>query len=153
MFKKIIWTSLLIFSVFVVSAFAQQREKTVVGDAKSRAMLLGRHKLALQWISWDYFGAASVTERGGVLYLKGNQRQRGGADYLTIDGRITSVGTREFSFNGKIITRVSHINGGEPCVREGDFIFKITGKRKYWRLQQIDNPCDAVADYVDIFFR
>ncbi|MDQ3801486.1 MAG: hypothetical protein M3384_18850 [Acidobacteriota bacterium] len=153
MFKKIIWTSLLIISVFGVSAFAQQREKTAVSDAKAKAMLLGRHKLALQWISWDYFGAANVTERGGVLYLKGNQRQRGGADYLTVDGRITSVEAKEFSFSGKIITRVSHINGGEPCVREGDFTFKITGKRKYWRLQQIDNPCEAVADYVDIFFR
>lgn len=153
MLKRIIWTSLLIISVFVVSAFAQRHEKTVVGDAKAKTMLLGRHKLALQWISWDYFGAASVTERGGVLYLKGNQRQRGGADYLTVDGRITSVGAKEFSFSGKIITRVSHINNGEPCVREGDYTFKITGNRKYWRLQQIDNPCEAVADYVDIFFR
>jgi hypothetical protein len=31
--------------------------------------------------------------------------------------------------------------------------FKITGKRKYWRMQQFDNPCDEAADYVDIYFR
>lgn len=151
MFKKIIWTSLLIISVSIVSTFAQTR--TVVNDARAKAMLLGRHRLSLQWISWDYFGAATVTERGGVLYLKGNQRQRGGADYLTVDGRINSVDVKEFSFSGKIVTRISHINGGEPCVREGDFTFKITGKRKYWRLQEMDSPCDTATDYVDIFFR
>lgn len=151
MFKKIIWTSLLIISVFIISTFAQER--TVVNDARAKAMLLGRHKLSLQWISWDYFGTATVTERGGVLYLKGSQRQRGGADYLTVDGRITSIDAKEFSFSGKIITRISHINGGEPCVRDGDFTFKITGKRKYWRLQEMDSPCDTATDYVDIFFR
>lgn len=151
MFKKIIWTSLLIISVSIVSTFAQDR--TVVNDARAKTMLLGRHKLALQWISWDYFGAANVTERRGVLYLKGNQRQRGGADYLTVDGVITSVDAKEFSFSGKIIMQISHINGGKPCVRDGDFTFKITGKRKYWRMQEIDNPCDEAADYVDIFFR
>jgi hypothetical protein len=151
MFKKIIRTSLIIISVAVVSTFAQER--TVVNDARAKTMLLGRHKLALQWISWDYFGAANVTERRGVLYLKGNQRQRGGTDYLTVDGVITSVDAKEFSFSGKIIMQISHINGGKPCVRDGDFTFKITGKRKYWRMQEIDNPCDEAADYVDIFFR
>jgi hypothetical protein len=151
MFKKIIWTSLLILFVFTASSFAQER--TVVNDAKAKTSLLGRHRLSLQWISWDYFGAATVTERGGVLHLKGNQRQRGGSDYLTVDGVITSIDAKEFSFSGKIVTRVSHINDGAPCVRDGDFTFKITGKRKYWRLQEIDNPCDEAADYVDIFFR
>jgi hypothetical protein len=151
MFKKIIWTFLLIVSVFVGAAFAQQ--KTVVNDARAKAMLLGRHKLSLQWISWDYFGAATVAERRGVLSLKGSQRQREGTDYVTIDGVITSIDAKEFSFSGKIIMQISHINGGKPCVRSGDFTFKITGKRKYWRMQQIDNPCDQAADYVDIYFR
>ena len=151
MFVNIIRTSFLIIFVTVVSTFAQER--TVVNDARAKAMLLGRHKLALQWISWDYFGAATVVERGGVLYLKGSQRKRGGSDYLTVDGVITSVDAKEFSFSGKIIMQISHINGGKPCVRDGDFTFKITGKRKYWRMQQIDNPCDEAADYVDIYFR
>lgn len=151
MLKNIIRTSLLILFVTVVSTFAQER--TVVSDARAKTMLLGRHKLSLQWISWDYFGAATVTQRGGVLYLKGSQRQRGGSDYLTVDGIITSVDAKEFSFSGKIIMQISHINGGKPCARDGDFTFKITGKRKYWRMQQIDNPCDEVADYIDIYFR
>jgi hypothetical protein len=151
MLKKIIRASVLIVFVLVVSSFAQ--EKTVVNDARAKAMLLGRHRLSLQWISWDYFGAANVTQRGGVLYLKGSQKQRGGTDFLTVDGIITSVDAKEFSFTGKIIMQISHINGGKPCVRDGDFTFRITGKRKYWRMREIDNPCDEAADYVDIFFR
>jgi hypothetical protein len=154
MFKKIISIVFLSLFVFTVSAFAQE-EKTVVNDARARTMLLGRHKLSLQWISWDYFGTATVTNRGGVFYLKGSQRGRAAAsgDFLTIDGRITQIDAREFSFSGKIVTRISHINGGRPCEREGDFTFRITGKRKYWRMQEIDNPCDTAADYVDIFLR
>ena len=59
----------------------------------------------------------------------------------------------EIKFDGKVITQVTHINGGKPCERTSEMTFRITGKRKYWRLQQIDNPCDGVADYVDIYFR
>jgi hypothetical protein len=126
-------------------------DKTVVNDARAKQMLLGPHMLSLQWVSWDRFGRADVTERDGTLYLLGEQKLND--DYLTIDGRLVSVDAKEFVFEGKIVTRVSHINGGEPCVREGRFTFAITQKRKYWRLQQMDNPCDPVTDYVDVYFR
>jgi hypothetical protein len=148
--KKFAGFLILLFSI---TAFAQ--EKTTVNDAKARQMLLGRHNLSLQWISWDYFGTATVTNRGGTFHLKGSQRGRGAqkGDYVTIDGVITSIDAKEFAFSGKITTRISHINNGEPCERDGEFTFRITGKRKYWRMQQIDNPCDEAADYVDIYFR
>jgi len=42
---------------FVAGAsFAQER--TVVRDKKAKQILLGRHNITLQWISWDYFGTA-----------------------------------------------------------------------------------------------
>lgn len=118
-------------------------------------MLLGKHMLSLQWVSWDYFGIATVTNRRGEYLLKGEQKGRGeqATDFVTIDGVITAIEAKEFKFSGTIVTQVSHINGGDPCTREGEFTFKITGKRKYWRLQQMDNPCDPVTDYVDIYFR
>ena len=72
---------------------------------------------------------------------------------MKIDGTITSIDAKEFAFSGNITTQVSHINEGKPCVREGEFTFKITGKRRYWRLLQMDNPCDPVTDYVDIYLR
>ncbi len=150
MIKKFLFAIFLTTTIFGFSAFAQ---RTVVNDAKARTMLLGRHKLSLQWISWDYFGAANVTNRGGVLYLKGEQKQRGGTDFVRINGKITEINAKNFVFDGTIITQVSHINGGEPCERTGEMTFKITGSRKYWRLMEMDNPCEGVTDYVDIFFR
>ena len=136
-----------------ICGFSQ--EKTGVNDAAAARMLLGHHKLSLQWVSWDYFGVATVTNRHGVYSIKGEQKGRGeqSTDFVTIDGSITSIDAKEFAFQGKIITQVSHINGGAPCTRDGEFTFKITGKRRYWRLQQMDNPCDPVTDYVDIYFR
>ena len=145
------FSTLCLIVVSTLAAFAQER--TVINDAKARQMLVGKHKLSLQWISWDYFGTAAVTQRNGVLYLKGRQSGRGSTDLVSVDGVITQVDAREFTFNGKIITQISHINGGKPCTRDGEMTFRITGKRKYWRMQQIDNPCDEAADYVDLYFR
>lgn len=141
----------LFLTIASTPVFAQ--EKTVVNDAKASQMLLGKHKLSLQWISWDYFGTASVVNRNGVYTLKGEQKGRGNTDFVKVDGTVRSIDAKQFVFDGTIITQISHINGGTPCTREGEMTFRITGKRKYWRLQQIDNPCDRVADYVDIFFR
>lgn len=154
MFRKIALTAFLILCGMNGFAAAQQKEeRTVVNDARARQMLLGKHKLSLQWVSWDYFGTAVVTNRSGRLYLKGEQRQRGGSDFVRIDGVITEINARDFKFDGIVTTRVSHINGGEPCTREGEMTFKITGRRRYWRLAEMDNPCDPVTDYVDIFFK
>lgn len=149
--KIIIYTSILFLAAFNSIVFAQN--KTVVNDADAKQMLLGKHKLSLQWISWDYFGVATVIDKNGVLYLKGEQKQRDGTDFLKIDGTITEIDKNEFLFDGIITMQVSHINGGAACKREGAMTFAIKGNRKYWRLQEMDNPCDEATDYVDIFFR
>lgn len=148
--KKFLFAVFLTTAIFGLSVFGQ---KTVVNNAKAKTMLLGKHKLALQWVSWDYFGLATVTQKGGVLYLKGEQKQRGGTDFVKVNGTITEINAKDFKFDGTIITQVSHINGGKPCERTGEMTFKITGTRKYWRLAEMDNPCEGVTDYVDIFFR
>lgn len=144
----------LILSLFILSFSADAQEKTVVNSTKARAMLVGNHKLSLQWIDfYKYFGTATVTNRRGVYYLKGEHRQRGGSDFVKIDGVITQIDAKEFKFEGKIVTQVSHNNEGNPCERTGEMTFKITGQRKYWRLQEMQSPCGTETDYVDIFFR
>lgn len=141
---------LLLLVAFVLPLDAQT--KTVVKDKVAKAKLLGKHKLSLQWISWDYFGTATVTEKNGVLYLKGEQKSRKDSDFVKVDGMINSIEAKSFTFTGKIITQVSHNNEGKPCTREGEMTFAITGKRKYWRLQQMQSPCGIETDYVDIYF-
>jgi len=55
--------------------------------------------------------------------------------------------------NTIIWSQLVNLNNGEECVREGEYNFKATGKRQYWRLQEMDN-CEGgnVVDYVDIYF-
>lgn len=148
--RTILCVLLIVLSVAVT---ASAQERTIVNDRPAASILLGRHKLSLQWISWDYFGAVTVKQARGIYSLKGEQRGRGNKDYLTIEGMIVSIDKNQFVLEGDIVTQVSHINGGKPCTRHGDFTFKITGKRKYWRMQEMDNPCDEATDYVDIYFR
>jgi hypothetical protein len=145
--------SLVFIAMVTLQTVGQQQ--TAIIDRSAAKMLLGRHMLSLQWISWDYFGTAIVTNSNGVYRIRGEQKGRGQStgDYLRIDGIITSIDAREFAFSGKIEMRVSHLNSGEPCVRDGEYTFAVRGKRRYWRLQQMDDPCDTATDYVDIYFR
>jgi hypothetical protein len=142
----------LLAALIVFPTVIAAQERTVINDSAAAKMLLGRHMLSLQWISWDHFGTASVKNEAGIYSLRGEQKGRGN-DLLTIEGNIVSIDSKEFRFEGTITTRISHINNGEPCVRQGDFTFRNTGKRKYWRLQEIDNPCDTATYDVDIYFR
>ena len=112
---------LCILSLIVVSTAASiAQQATDVNDVKASKMLLGKHKISLQWISWDYFGTANVTKTAGVYRLKGEQKGRKSTDFVTVDGVITRIDAKEFKFDGKVTTQVSHINGGKPCERTGE---------------------------------
>jgi hypothetical protein len=148
--------------LFLVSAgtsgMAQEKAasrpgKTIINDAAAKNRLLGSHRFSLQWISWDYFGKAVVTNQRGRLILRGTQRSRENQDFVRIDGVITRVDSKEFTFNGVVEVKVSHNNDGKVCRREGEMTFRITQNRRYWRLQQMLSPCGVETDYVDIFFR
>ncbi len=127
--------------------------KTQVNDAKAREQLLGEHRLTLQWISnGGKAGKAQVTEESGLLKLKAEQRDAKG-NFVTMEGVVERVDAKSFVLVGKVETRVDFIAGGEACPREGRFTFRITGKRRYWRMKEMNNPCEDVVDYVDIYLR
>lgn len=151
MIKKTTFSIFLILLTFGAGVFAQT--KTQINSVKAKNMLLGKHMLSLQWISWDYFGSATVTNKGGVFYLKGKQKSRENSDFLEVDGVITEINEKDFKFDGTVTMQISHINNGEPCERTGEMTFAITGKRKYWRMREMKSPCDVTTDYVDIYFK
>lgn len=130
----------------------EEARVTKVRDAGARDRLVGKRRLSLQWVSWDQPGEVVVMEKGGLMTLAGQQRDEKTGNYVTIEGTIESIDTRAFVLFGTIVTRVDHIARGEPCTRRGRFTFRISGKRKYWRMKEMTNPCDDVTDYVDIFF-
>lgn len=112
--------------------------------------LLGTHNCTLQWIGWENPGKCTFAMESGALTCKGGQRL--GTDYLEIDGKVEVVNPIHLRFTGVIKTRISYIANGQEVARKGVFNFKVRGKRAYWRMQEINNPVDGCADYVDIYF-
>ena len=127
-------------------------------DDAARARLVGDHALTLQWLGWGDLSRAGkvvVEDRGDTLSLSGEQNGEGenAGDYLRLSGKIISASRDGFVFVGDITTHVNHIADGAACKRSGTFTFKTKGARKYWRMQEMTNPCDPVTDYVDVYFR
>lgn len=133
-----------------------QRKASITSQAKlnsAERKVVGKHKLSLQWISWEDFGTATITKTGNKkYYCKGSQYSKENSDYLKIEGTLTIVSEKHLVLKGFIETRVYHLNNGEACHREGNFDFVQSGKRRYWRMQQMGN-CDGYTDYVDIYFK
>jgi hypothetical protein len=127
-------------------------------DAAAKARLVGEHMLTVQWLSWGGLrdaGKLVVNDLGTALAAEGEQLGRGenAGDYLKMSGKIVSASKDGFVFEGDILIRVHHNANGEECKRSGAFTFKTKGARKYWRLQEMDSPCDTATDYVDVYFR
>lgn len=171
--KNLLFALLLAFSANSVFAANVQTTSTVQQSAKKKKTtakktvrtaksLVGNHMLSLQWISWNKFGKAVITKGAteGVYNISGKQDSsccdeydgRNNGDFVSIEGTIRKIDDKQLVFNGKIITKVYHINGGQEVVREGEYIFLSTQGRKYWRLQDMENPADHCCDYVDIYF-
>lgn len=120
-------------------------------------ILVGEHLISLQWISWNTFGSAKIskTETEGVYKITGIQESTDKKEYLKIDGQIKPISEKNLKFEGKIETKIQHHNQGNPCIRQGTYDFRVSGKRKYWRLKEKTNPCDKgnVVDYIDIYWK
>jgi hypothetical protein len=129
---------------------AAQAQRTIVGDPAALARLRRNTGITLQWISWDYRGRVRVGEAAGRVHLSGTQAQRDGAGRLELDGDVVEIGPRSFTFRGRIAITDTP-DPDRECLRDGIFEFRITGQRRYWRLQQMEQ-CDGLTDYVDIYF-
>ena len=125
-------------------------ERTVVRDAAALPRLRRNSGITLQWISFasPARGHVYVTERAGLVHLRGSQAGNGST--LTLEGDVLSIDTASFAVRGTIAI-VDTPDRGRPCLRDGTFEFRVTQRRRYWRLQQME-ACDGLTDYVDIYF-
>jgi hypothetical protein len=127
--------------------------KTQVASASSMQRLVANTGVALQW-NWDAKpGKLNVTVRDGWLALKGDQRDAKGGR-LTVDGVVTRIDERIFLFTGRI--EIHDAEAKVDCVRDGEYTFRITGSRKFWRMKEQIAGCPGRADltdYVDIYFK
>lgn len=154
-----VFSLVYIFSLFCFPnrAFSKNDDKTefktIINSVTAKEKLLGTHRFSVQWISWDYFGKAVVTEKEGVLHIFGEQKSRENDDFIKMDGSILEVNEKNFVFDGLITTKIYHLNAGKPYERKGKMTFRISQGRRYWRLKEMENPAGGgVVDYVDIFF-
>ena len=145
--------SLLLLLVPPLAAASDQK-KPADRAQKERALLGGEHKLTVQWIGWDKPGTAQVKEaEDGGFEVEGEQRDPRTGDFVTVKGRIVEVRDRQFVFDGEVRLRVGYLCDGAEAVRQGKLVFKRTGKRRYWRMADMQSPCDSHVDYVDLYLR
>ncbi|HYI48919.1 MAG TPA: hypothetical protein VEX35_10690 [Allosphingosinicella sp.] len=124
--------------------------RTVVNDQAALQRLLRNSGITLQWISFETRerGHVVATMYRGLLYLRGSQS--GGLGRLTVEGEVLRVDSRSFTFRGRIVITGAP-DADRNCVRDGTYEFRVTQRRRYWRLQDFE-ACDGLADYVDIYF-
>jgi hypothetical protein len=127
-------------------------ERTIVNDRAALQRLRRSSGITLQWISFETpeWGRVVATMRGGLLHLSGSQVERGGPGRLALDGDVLRVDPRSFTFKGRILITGAP-DPGRNCLRDGTYEFRVTQRRRYWRLQDFE-ACDGLADYVDIYF-
>jgi hypothetical protein len=146
---------LLLAGLALAFCAAAAQADPVINDQKAAQQLLGKHALTLQWIgtagALKDAGTAEVKQQGGEWRLTGRNDAKDG--FVSLDGIVTQVDRTTFTFKGKVVTRVEFIYEGKECARDVEVTFERKGTRKYWRMYPIDNPCEAVADYIDIFLR
>ncbi len=172
--KRIILALIAIALVASVPFTMEAKKKTTRKKAKTENLsgltalerkVVGKHMLSLQWISWESFGSVEIKkEADGTFSCRGEQLARkctkdveqgniDNDDYVKLDGTIEIVDADHLVFTGEIRTKVYHINNGQEVLRSGTFNFVTKEKRKYWRMQEISNPADNCADYIDIYFK
>jgi hypothetical protein len=149
--KKML-ASLTLLLATAAAAQPPPAERTIVNDQAALQRLRRSSGITLQWISFETpgWGHVVATMRGGLLHLSGSQTERGGPGRLTLDGDVLSVEPRSFTFKGRIVIAGAP-DPGRNCVRDGTYEFRVTQRRRYWRLQDFE-ACDGLADYVDIYF-
>ncbi|WP_345953953.1 hypothetical protein [Mucilaginibacter sp. PAMB04168] len=127
---------------------------TTTAFSQLKPMRTGAHSFTIQWISFNKVKPGTVTikpSNNGTYSIEGEQRDKNHNEYVTIKGTIEPIG-RNLYFNGKIVSRITSINNGQPCELNGQAVFRASGQRKYWRLQQMLNCDSETTDYIDIFF-
>lgn len=143
-------TALALLLSLLAATPAATAERTIVTDPAALARLQRNSGLTLQWISWDHRGRVQVSRSGGIVHLSGSQAARGGPGRLTLEGDVVEIGATSFTFRGRIVIADTP-DPGRNCVRDGTYEFRVTGRRRYWRLQQME-VCNGLTDYVDIYF-
>lgn len=127
---------------------AGTEQKTEIKSQAAYERLLHNSGISVQWLWTDARGKLNAVDDNDVVRLEGGHTNENGS--VTIKGQVLSISADRFMFRGTILI-VDAPDKGRRCERTGDYEFRATGKRKYWRLQQME-ACGGLTDYVDIYY-
>lgn len=127
---------------------AGAQQKTEIKSQAAYERLLHNSGISVQWLWTDERGKLNAVDDNDVVRLEGGHANENGS--VTIKGQVLSISADRFTFRGTILI-VDAPDKGRRCERTGDYEFRATGKRKYWRLQQME-ACGGLTDYVDIYY-
>lgn len=127
---------------------AQGGQKTEIKDQAAYERLLHNSGVSVQWLWTDARGKLKAVDENDVVRLEGGHATDKGS--VSINGQVLSISADRFTFRGTILI-LDAPDKGRRCERTGDYEFRATGKRKYWRLQQME-ACGGLTDYVDIYY-
>lgn len=122
--------------------------KTEIKNQAAYERLLNNSGVSVQWLWSADRGHLTAKDVNDVVRIDGTQANFEGT--LKINGEIVSIDSDRFTFRGTILI-LDAPDKGRRCERTGDYEFRATGKRKYWRLQQMES-CGRLTDYVDIYY-
>lgn len=123
-------------------------QKTDIQNQAAYERLMNNSGISLQWLWSAQRGQLTATDENNVVRIDGTQANFEGT--LKIKGDIVSIASDRFIFRGTILI-LDAPDKGRRCERNGEFEFRATGKRKYWRLQQME-ACGGLTDYVDVYY-
>ncbi|CAB3714322.1 Uncharacterised protein [Achromobacter insolitus] len=123
-------------------------QKTDIQNQAAYERLMNNSGITLQWLWSAQRGHLTATDENDVVRIEGTQANHEGT--LKIKGDIVSIASDRFLFRGTILI-LDAPDKGRRCERNGEFEFRATGKRKYWRLQQME-ACGGLTDYVDVYY-
>jgi len=136
---------LIAFLMFSLPVFSQSRfDKLIIGNKAFGDDLVG---------NWTY-ARARIKKIGDSVVINGNQVN--GRNFCKIKGTIKMLNARNFIFKGTIAVYFDNGYGMIDNKRLiGQYLFKRTGDRQYWRLQQPTETgtglFDHIFHYIDIF--
>lgn len=123
-------------------------QKTDIQNQAAYERLMNNSGISLQWLWSAQRGQLTATDENDLVRIEGTQANHEGT--LKIKGDIVSIASDRFIFRGTILI-LDAPDKGRRCERNGEFEFRATGKRKYWRLQQME-ACGGLTDYVDVYY-
>jgi hypothetical protein len=148
-------------SLICVAGGATAAEVARGGAGALEAGYLGTHRLRVNRIPGrDWAGTVTITKQGGALHLEGSLRR--GPHRLELSGTVEPESARKFHLDGELRGVPDMAWADEPPrerTTKGRFTFEATGRRRFWRLYQVDgrecvcnDGCGNDFCYIDIEF-